>query len=263
MAASGHGLRQHQATVAAVSDALPGSRLLLLHAPSLSQATPGQFVMARCGSGLDPYLRQAVPIHRLLADGIGLLVRPDNPDLRWLAQRRPGDQVDLVGPCGNGYTLPHPTDALAVIVQGGGWTAAAALLDRANCSVQLLVSAATERQLPPRELIPADIEYLGFAGAEQDPRWEEAVAEGLSWASRVALAGPAMGGELPALYHTAITHYRRSPAGLRRGRAEGWLWGELHCGLGCCDACLVETSRGWRRICTDGPVFDLADLAYA
>ncbi len=263
MAASGLGLRQHQATVEAVSDALPGSRLLVLQTPSLSQAAPGQFVMVRCGSGLDPYLRQAVPIHRLLADSIGLLVRPDNPDLRWLMQRRPGDHVDLVGPCGNGFALPHRTDALAVIVQGGGWTAAAALLDRANCSVQLLVSAATERQLPPRELIAADVEYLGFAGAEQDPRWEGAVAEALSWANRVALAGPAMGGELPALYPTAISHFRESPAGLRRGRAEAWLWGDIRCGLGCCDTCLVETSRGRRRICTDGPVFDLADLAYA
>ncbi|MCD6302206.1 MAG: hypothetical protein J7M15_01625 [Anaerolineae bacterium] len=51
-----------------------------------------------------------------------------------------------------------------------------------------------------------------------------------------------------------------SATGLRRGRAQAWLWGDLRCGLGCCDSCLVDTRRGWRRICTDGPVFDLANL---
>ncbi len=256
-------MKQHQALVQTVSDALPGSRMLLLHAPAISQAAPGQFVMVRCGTGLDPYLRQAVPIHRLLGESIGLLVRPDSTALRWLAGQRPGDLVDVVGPCGNGFTLPQPPDTLAVIVRGSGWMPAAALLDRAACSVQLLVSAATERQLPPRELIPANVEYLGFAGTEQDSRWSEAVDQALQWASRIALAGPPMAQGMPDLYQTTLLQLRQSPAGLRPGRAQAWLWRDLGCGLGSCDSCLVETSRGWRRICTDGPVFDLADLAFA
>jgi len=254
-------MKQHQASIEAVSDPLPGARLLFLRSPSLSQAAPGQFVMVRCGTGLDPYLRQAVPIHRLLHGAIGLLVRPDNPPLQWLASRRPGDVVELVGPCGHGFATPRPTDTLAVVAQGSGWLPAASLLDRAVCSVQLLVSVATARQLPPRELVPPNVEYLGFVGAEDDPRWSDAVANAIAWGSHLALAGPQSGDGLPALYRSVMLQLRPSPAGLRRGRAEAWLWRELACGLGCCDGCLVETTRGWKRVCTDGPVFDLTDLA--
>lgn len=254
-------MKQHQATIEAVTEPLPGARLLFLRAPSLSQAMPGQFVMARCGTGLDPYLRQAVPIHRVRDEGIGLLVRPENPPLSWLAARRPGDLVDLVGPCGHGFDAVQPTEALAVIAQGSGWVPAAALLDRAPCPVQFLVSAPTARQLPPHELVPANVEYLGFVGTEDDLHLSEALSNAVAWASRLALAAPPTGSGLPALYRSAISHLRQSPTGLRRGRAEAWLWQDLACGLGCCDGCRIETRRGWKRICTDGPVFDLADLA--
>ncbi|MGC9358884.1 MAG: hypothetical protein ACP5G7_00730 [Anaerolineae bacterium] len=253
-------MKQHQASVQAVAEPLPGTRLLLLHAPALSQAVPGQFVMARCGPGFDPYLRQAVPIHRFLDQDIGLLIRPENEHLRWLASRRPGDIVDLVGPCGHGFKPTESTDALAVVVQGTGWLPAGALLDRARCPVQLLVSAPTARQLPPRELVPNDVEYLAFVGSEDKASWLEALAKAVTWSTRLALAGPSWGATTPSLYRFVASVLHKSPAGLCRGRAEAWLWGELRCGLGCCDSCLVETRRGWQRICTDGPVFDLGDL---
>jgi dihydroorotate dehydrogenase electron transfer subunit len=253
-------LRQHRAGVQAVTEPLPGARLLLLHAPALSQAMPGQFVMARCGTGFDPYLRQAVPIHRLLDQGIGLLVRPENEPLRWLASRRPGDIVDLVGPCGHGFRPKDTADALAVVAQGTGWFPAGALLDRARCPVQLLVSAPTARQLPPPELLPSDVEYLAFVGTEDEPSWLDALADAVNWATHLALAGPSPSATTPRLYRSVAALLSESPLGLCRGRAEAWLWGELHCGLGCCDGCLIETRRGRQRICTDGPVFDLADL---
>jgi len=253
-------VKQHWVSVQAVTEPLPGARLLLLHAPALSQAMPGQFVMARCGTGFDPYLRQAVPIHRLLDQGIGLLVRPENESLRWLASRRPGDTVDLVGPCGHGFERARSTDALAVVAQGTGWLPAAALLDAVRCPVQLLVSAPTAAQLPPRELVPTHIEYLAFVGTEDKASWLDALGEAVAWSTRLALAGPTLGAATPGLYRSVASVLRNSPAGLSRGRAQAWLWGEIHCGLGCCDGCLVETRRGWQRICSDGPVFDLADL---
>ncbi|MCD6302207.1 MAG: hypothetical protein J7M15_01630, partial [Anaerolineae bacterium] len=74
-------------------------------------------------------------------------------------------------PCGHGFDPVEPTDALAVVVQGSGWLAAAAMLDAAPCPVQLLVSAPTERQLPARELVPGNVEYLAFVGTADDARW--------------------------------------------------------------------------------------------
>jgi dihydroorotate dehydrogenase electron transfer subunit len=37
----------------------------------------------------------------------------------------------------------------------------------------------------------------------------------------------------------------------------------MACGMGLCNGCLIETRRGPRHICTDGPAFNLADLVLA
>ena len=45
------------------------------------------------------------------------------------------------------------------------------------------------------------------------------------------------------------------------GFASALLEGPLICGVGACGACPVELRRGIRLLCSDGPVFDLRDLA--
>lgn len=34
----------------------------------------------------------------------------------------------------------------------------------------------------------------------------------------------------------------------------------MGCSLGACNSCLVKTERGWKKVCEDGPVFDLKEL---
>jgi dihydroorotate dehydrogenase electron transfer subunit len=34
----------------------------------------------------------------------------------------------------------------------------------------------------------------------------------------------------------------------------------MGCGFGCCFGCTIETRRGSKRVCKDGPVFQLGDL---
>src|SRR5512140_2700638 len=86
--ANRNAMKQHTAVISGGAEVTPGARLLILDCPSLSTgARPGQFVMVRCGEGHDPYLRQALPIHRLTEQGIALYFRPANRHLAWLAAR--------------------------------------------------------------------------------------------------------------------------------------------------------------------------------
>ena len=45
-----------------------------------------------------------------------------------------------------------------------------------------------------------------------------------------------------------------------RGFASVLLEGPLVCGVGACGVCAVETRKGMRMLCSDGPVFDLRDM---
>ncbi len=84
----------------------------------------------------------------------------------------------------------------------------------------------------------------------------ETLNEALAWADYLALDLPAS--ELPGLARRL---------GVERGLrhlpcpAQALVGLPLPCGgLADCGACAVETRRGWKLACQDGPVFDLIDL---
>lgn len=82
--------------------------LLELEAEPIAQrARPGQFVHVRCSDSFDPLLRRPFSLHRILPQEgrIVILYRQVGRGTAWLASRRPGDSVEIMGPLGNGFEL--------------------------------------------------------------------------------------------------------------------------------------------------------------
>jgi len=79
---------------------------------------PGQFVMIRCGEGLDPLLRRPMSVADFAPDGsqLGLLIQQKGKGTELLAELRPGGHVDVIGPFGNGF---EPPPRRVWIVAGG------------------------------------------------------------------------------------------------------------------------------------------------
>jgi dihydroorotate dehydrogenase electron transfer subunit len=76
----------------------------------------------------------------------------------------------------------------------------------------------------------------------------------LQWAERVCLACDAAQRESLA---QRVNKARLHPP---KDFAQVLVRVPMPCGVGACDACRVETGRGERHACTDGPVFDLLTL---
>jgi len=36
----------------------------------------------------------------------------------------------------------------------------------------------------------------------------------------------------------------------------------MGCGLGACLGCVINTTSGYKRVCKDGPVFDLSEIIF-
>lgn len=248
-------LRQHLATIEGLAEPMLGFRLLLLECPALAEsALPGQFVMAGAGEGYDPYLRVPLPIHRFHEGGIALLFRSSRPGHSWLGTRHTGDTLDLLGPGGAGFTLPAGSANVAVICQGTGVAPLVGVLDRVSGPAQFILGAATETQAYPRELLPTDVEYAPYVGIGSNDAFWKAVTDACRWANHVCAAGPTpFYRRLQRVWET--TRLRPPPEAL-----QVWVKADMACGSGTCDSCLVETRRGPRRACTDGPVFNLVDL---
>lgn len=248
-------MKQHLGVISGGAEPVAGARLLYLDCPSLrAAARPGQFIMIRQGASYDPYLRFALPIHRLTEQGIALYFRPTSPSLAWLAARPIGELLDVLGPGGRGFDLPTQVQEIGLIAQGMGIAPLLSILDVARGPAQLIVAAPTNGQVYPKELLPRHVEYTPCVGHEQSDALRAAIVQTSRWAARLYIAGPL------ALYRQVRQAIETTHLVFRAGQAEAWWEGEIGCGQGACQACMIETRSGPRRVCLDGPAFDLYDL---
>jgi len=228
-----------------------------------ASATPGQFVMAYCGEGWDPLLGRAISIHRrrVTADGnreFALLFDLVGRGTDWLARRREGDAVRLVGPLGRGF---EPRERVQKMLLVGGGIGSAPLiwladdLVREGREVTLVLGGRGTAQIFPAHLLPPEVELvvatedgsLGETGRVTVP-----FQRLLPWCDQAFACGPdAM---FEALHRVAAN------AGIRKP-VQGLLEARMACGLGICYSCAVFPKRGGvRLVCHDGPMFELRDL---
>lgn len=204
-----------------------------------------------------------------------------------LAALRPGAAVSVLGPLGNAFTFP--TDLRQAILVGGGvgippmLYLARALADAARPAVAF-VGATTRRLLPLHvpdanlvstagwpslgveefarcgieTAVTTDDGTLGMRGFVTDALWrwlEQRLDDPCG--TVVYTCGPeAM---MRALVRGCIDRGLRCQVAMER---------QMACGMGTCQSCVCRTRAdnelGWRYrlVCTDGPVFDAADLVW-
>jgi len=247
------------ATVTARLEAMPRVWQIYLHAPRIAQAArPGQFVMALRTTAYDPYLRVALPLHKIGKDTIAFLLKGDDAAHGPLADVEVGAPFDLLGPFGRGFRVNELTGNLLLIAQDLGVAPLVALAEQAvgdGKKVTLLVVAESRELLYPTELLPQAIEYRGItAGKDMPAAMMDLLVGALPWADQVCAVGS------DDLYHQLYEQIVSDPLHMRPGFAQVWASTRIGCGMGVCLSCTVETRHGPCQACTDGPVFDLCEL---
>ncbi len=234
-----------------------------------AQARAGQFVHVRPGTSFEPLLRRPYSFNRIdrQAGEIELIVKPLGPGGEWIASRREGDELDLLGPLGTPFVVHRGTRNLLLVAGGTGIAPMRVLAEQevSRRSVTLLMGGRSVSHLWPSDLLPAAVEYVtttedGSFGVKG--RVTDALTPLLEWADQLCACGP-----WPML--AAIARLReqaeRGPAA--PGRApllDAQIAVEQHmgCAMGVCRACVVVTAQGNARVCREGPVFALGDIAF-
>ena len=244
--------RPHARTILSV-------RYLWLRCPEIAfVATPGQFVMVKCGP--ECTLARPLSIHAVRGEAIALYfnVLEDGKGTGWLAQRKVDERVELYGPLGNGFQID--ADAFNLLLVAGGigiaplrFLAQEAL--RGGRTVTLLVGAQTATQLYPDNLLPSGITGLAVTtedgSAGKKGMVTSLLPDFVGWADQVFACGP-----MP-MYHDMATKYGQL---LKDKPVQVSLEVRMGCGLGFCYACTVKTKIGLKQVCKDGPVFNLDDI---
>lgn len=90
----------------------PGQFVLGFECPEIAaQSRPGHFVMISVGDSIDPLLRRPMAIYRLLRGddgvprGFTLLIEVVGRGTALLERKRPGDELDVLGPLGTPFDL--------------------------------------------------------------------------------------------------------------------------------------------------------------
>lgn len=209
--------------------------------PRLVQACePGRYLMLSAGDERAPYLPRPYWTRPVSKVWLNVLVGVHGAGSRWLAGRRPGDQIQFFGPLGSRLDLPPRTRRLLLSGDLSGLTCLLALADRAladGVEVSLVLQNAGDAS--PR-LVPPDVELL-----------PDLDANSLAWADALYAIGD----------HDLI---RAAHAALRSAGSRIPAFGVPHvplaCGVGACYGCVIETRKGARLSCVDGPAFGLMDL---
>jgi dihydroorotate dehydrogenase electron transfer subunit len=237
---------------------------LTLQAPKIAaEAQPGQFVMVRVIDGLDPLLRRPFSIHRSCADGsISLLFKVLGKGTSMLARRCVGDELDLVGPLGNGFDF---SDERPVCLIGGGMGIAPLLFlaeqlhstGRATEKDHILLGARTKDELTP---LADEFSALGYTV-------QLATDDGSI--GRKGFIPDLLGFVLPTVeqVYTCGPHLMMENVVRQCQQAEVHcqvsLETHMACGIGACLGCTVNGKRGLVRVCQQGPVFNADHLEWS
>jgi dihydroorotate dehydrogenase electron transfer subunit len=251
-------LIQTEAAVIANKEIMPGVCLIRLDCPDItSRARPGQFVMVRCGEGVEYQLRRPLSIHQVDGNKLSLLFNVVGRGTQWLSECPAGEKIDLLGPLGNGYEI-HPDSRNLLLVAGGIGIAPLVFMAeeavKKGKEVTMLLGAPTAGQLYPSKLLPAGVRLV--TATEDGSGGEKGMITDLlpdftGGADQLFACGP-----LP-MYRTMA----RMPE-LKDKPVQISLEVRMGCGVGVCYGCTVKTRNGLRQVCKHGPIFNLEEVLW-
>jgi dihydroorotate dehydrogenase electron transfer subunit len=263
-----------------------------IEAPDIAAVTqPGQFITVRCG---DFTLRRPFSVHQVGNNNViaseakqsqvALLFKVTGKGTLWLSQRQRGDKVDILGPLGEGFSIP-PTKSgqsknLLLVAGGIGIAPLVFLMQHILrlCSGQassqhqitLIHGASTAAQLYPfssaakrRSKLPYLPNGVQFIPVTEDGSMgqkgmaTDILPDFLDWADQVYACGP-----VDMYKAMAKMSWQAKRSNLKLTKCQVSLEVRMGCGFGACYGCTINTQKGLKHICRDGPVFELDDIIW-
>jgi dihydroorotate dehydrogenase electron transfer subunit len=238
--------------------------LLILKDEGISKAVlPGQFINILINHREELLLRRPFSIARTNPEQstVEVVYRIVGKGTAAMKGLSPGDTLDLLGPLGRGFTLPgQPMECLLI---GGGvgiaplWGLAKSLSQDGNRIITLLGFRSCDyiygidvfRGYGVETLVTTDDGSSGLKGLASD-HLEEILRRPIE---RAYVCGP------PLMLRAVIPMLRRA-----RIKSEVSVEEKMGCGFGACLSCVVNVKINGvvekQRACTEGPVFDAAEI---
>jgi dihydroorotate dehydrogenase electron transfer subunit len=230
-----------------------------------AKAAPGQFFQLLCPhSGSDqPFLRRPMSVYcaNPTRRQVGFLYKVAGAGTRGLDTLVAGDRLDIMGPLGVGFTLDPTLDNIVAVGRGAGLATLAPLARAAKQNGTHVTAVFSARR--PELLVSVDL-------------FREQGANVITVTDAEATSGPAnvertlrrliADGACDAFYTCGSARLLRVQQRLAREfnlPGQVAMEQQMACGIGLCYCCVrdfnVNGEIVHRRVCWDGPVFDLME----
>ena len=226
----------------------------------LPEILPGQFCQVEIKNSKNTFLRRPISVNYVdyEADLLWLLVRKAGEGTNALINMKAGEEVNLVYPMGNGFTVPEDKTKRLLLIGGGVGVAPllyfGEVLKNAGIEVNFLLGARSKADLLELE----EFKKRGnvFLSTEDGSEGEKGFVTTHSvlaqkWDS-IACCGP-----MPMM--KAVARY----AAENDVDCEVSLENVMACGVGACLCCVEDTTdHGNVCVCKEGPVFNIKRLKW-
>ena len=262
-------------SVSANDEIRTGYLLMTLRLPrSFSDPQPGQFVMIRIAGLQDPFLSRPLSIFAFSRGRshclVRLLYRVAGKGTQILAGLIPGSQVEISGPLGKGYTV-DPARENRVLIAGGIGVAPLSLMARHLCRSEsrgenpavVYLGAKTADEVVGLDFLRQYCSSIRVCTDDGSLGEKSLVTR--AFQKDMKKYDPAR----TAIYACGPKPMLQALAGMLKGRyfCQVSLEERMACGVGACMGCAVAVrdekgDKAYRRVCADGPVFDLKDVIW-
>jgi len=183
-----------------------------------------------------------------------------------LSKKQPGDEIEILGPLGNGFSIEDKSKQKISLIGGGRGIAPlyflALELKKKNSDIKLFYGGKSSTDLPMAPKFKSE-NIMTFCSTEDGSSEFKGLVTDLfqkelksSIPSFIYACGPE--GMLEKISEISKVH--QIPAELSLESIMG-------CGFGACWGCVKETKKGektgWSKVCEKGPVFAAEDIIWS
>ena len=234
--------------------------LKLTHEQPLPKMYPGQFAELKVDGSETTFLRRPISVNYVDEEKneVWFLIHEIGDGTRNLGSLEVGDELNVVMPLGNGFTMPSSGDEKVLLVGGGVGTAPLLFMGKEmvklGCRPAFLLGGRSAGDLMQLDMfrVLGDV-YITTEDASEGEKGF--VTQHSVWQrehfDRIATCGPK-----PMMM--AVARYAKS----KGIPCEVSLENMMACGVGACLCCVENTTEGHLCVCKEGPVFNTNRLLW-
>ena len=227
--------------------------LIILKLPYSGEVLPGQFFML--GNDRAPaLLNRPFSVSDFSENIITFRIRITGKFTEFLQGLRQGDILKIIGPCGNGIDIEDFENYKNIYLIGGGIGIAPLIylkkyLKLHEIKSKLIIGIPSDKFLHYlNDIRIHDITIFTEDGSFGLKGFPTDILDSInSNDSLIVACGP------EAMYKTLKN---------KKIKAKVLMEQVMACGFGACLGCVIETKQGYKRVCVDGPVFDLDEVIF-